>query len=131
MKRIQRKRTKGWKMPENTVYVGRPTKWGNPFYFNFSPSTGQWRCMFEERVIVVCLTKLEAQEYAVKYFEQWFSNEIAEPGTTLHNFRNDSSWIGFSLATIVKRHLRGKDLACWCKEGEPCHADVLLRLANQ
>lgn len=29
--RIQRKRTKGYKMPENTVYVGRPTKWGNPF----------------------------------------------------------------------------------------------------
>lgn len=29
--RIQRKRTKGWKMPENTIYVGRPTKWGNPF----------------------------------------------------------------------------------------------------
>ena len=26
--------------------------------------------------------------------------------------------------------LRGKDLACWCKEGEPCHADVLLELAN-
>lgn len=30
-RRIQRKRTKGWKMPENTVYVGRPTKWGNPW----------------------------------------------------------------------------------------------------
>lgn len=30
-KRIQRKRTKGWKMPEGTVYVGRPTQWGNPF----------------------------------------------------------------------------------------------------
>lgn len=29
--RIQRQRSKGWKMPENTVYVGRPTKWGNPF----------------------------------------------------------------------------------------------------
>jgi hypothetical protein len=29
--RIHRKRSKGWKMPENTVYVGRPTKWGNPF----------------------------------------------------------------------------------------------------
>lgn len=26
--------------------------------------------------------------------------------------------------------LRGKDLACWCKPGEPCHADVLLELAN-
>jgi len=30
MKRIQRKRAKGWKMPPNTVYVGRPSKWGNP-----------------------------------------------------------------------------------------------------
>lgn len=31
MIRVQRKRTKGWKMPPNTVYVGRPTRWGNPF----------------------------------------------------------------------------------------------------
>lgn len=30
-KRIQRKRTKGWKNPPNTIYVGRPTKYGNPF----------------------------------------------------------------------------------------------------
>ena len=29
MKRIQRKRTKGWTMPPNTVYVGRPSRWGN------------------------------------------------------------------------------------------------------
>jgi hypothetical protein len=32
--RIQRKRTKGWRMPPNTVYVGRPTRWGNPFGAN-------------------------------------------------------------------------------------------------
>lgn len=30
-KRIQRKRTKGWHMPEGAVYVGRPGKWGNPY----------------------------------------------------------------------------------------------------
>lgn len=30
-KRIQRKRTKGWRMPPNAVYVGRPTRWGNPY----------------------------------------------------------------------------------------------------
>lgn len=30
-KRIQRKRTKGWRMPEGAVYVGRGSKWGNPF----------------------------------------------------------------------------------------------------
>jgi hypothetical protein len=29
--RIQRQRTKGWRMPENTVYVGRASKWGNPY----------------------------------------------------------------------------------------------------
>jgi hypothetical protein len=31
IKRIQRKRTKNWKAPSGTVYVGRPTRWGNPF----------------------------------------------------------------------------------------------------
>ena len=29
--RIQRKRAKGWRMPSDVVYVGRPTKWGSPF----------------------------------------------------------------------------------------------------
>jgi hypothetical protein len=29
--RIQRKRTKGWRMPEGAVYVGRPSRWGNPW----------------------------------------------------------------------------------------------------
>ena len=30
-RRLQRKRTRGWKTPENAIYVGRPTQWGNPF----------------------------------------------------------------------------------------------------
>ena len=30
-KGIQRKRTKGWRMPPGAVYVGRPSRWGNPF----------------------------------------------------------------------------------------------------
>lgn len=33
MKRIQRKRVKGWRMPEGAKYVGRPTRWGNPYTF--------------------------------------------------------------------------------------------------
>ena len=28
------------------------------------------------------------------------------------------------------RQLRGKNLACWCKLDQPCHADTLLRIAN-
>ncbi len=30
----------------------------------------------------------------------------------------------------IRHCLRGKNLACWCEIGEPCHADVLLRIAN-
>lgn len=54
--RIQRTRKKGFKMPVNTIYVGRPTKWGNPFsieehgrekavelFRNFSESTYLYR----------------------------------------------------------------------------------------
>jgi hypothetical protein len=40
-KRIQRKRTKGWKMPENAVYVGRPSKWGNSVRINNECSPAQ------------------------------------------------------------------------------------------
>lgn len=31
MERIQRRRCRGWRMPADAVYVGRPTRWGNPF----------------------------------------------------------------------------------------------------
>jgi Domain of unknown function (DUF4326) len=30
----------------------------------------------------------------------------------------------------VRRELNGRDLICWCKAGAPCHADVLLAIAN-
>jgi len=30
----------------------------------------------------------------------------------------------------IKQELRGKNLACWCKLSEVCHADVLLEIAN-
>ncbi|MGV7636606.1 DUF4326 domain-containing protein, partial [Mycobacterium kansasii] len=44
-KRIQRKRTKGWRMPEGAVYVGRPTKWGNPFIVDHFRQTPSWRVL--------------------------------------------------------------------------------------
>ncbi len=30
----------------------------------------------------------------------------------------------------VRRDLRGRDLACWCPIGQPCHAELLLQIAN-
>jgi len=42
------------------------------------------------------------------------------------------SWLLEQLATgrLELSPLRGRNLACWCPPGEPCHADVLLELAN-
>lgn len=128
--RIQRKRSKGWKSPPNTVYVGRPTMWGNPFSVRESLYKDHWSVVFEGKSISAeFATKRNAQAEAVRLFEKWFSTEIADIGTELHNFRNKYGWKGFSLACAVNM-LRGKNLSCWCGENEPCHAEVILRLAN-
>jgi hypothetical protein len=86
MKRIQRKRVKGWKMPPNTIYVGRPTKWGN----NFAG------------------TKEGLEQYR---------EHIVGNGKFMRSFNLEE--------------LRGKNLACWCPLDKPCHADILLELANK
>ena len=43
---------------------------------------------------------------------------------------DDGATLRFNVAD-VRRELAGRDLACWCPLDEPCHADVLLRLANE
>ena len=113
--RIQRQRTKGWRMPENTVYVGRPTRWGNPFTFaNDGP-------------------------LALEYFRDLctgvFSTSMRD--NTMRAYRRAEARIyGAAPATLTLAEqaaifLRGKNLACWCPLDQPCHADVLLELANQ
>jgi len=97
-RRIQRKRTRGWKMPPNTVSVCRPGKFGNPFMVS------------EER------TPAEA----VTAFRTWLMVDSCTAGIPE---RKQQILDGL-------RDLRGKNLACYCKEGSPCHADVLLELAN-
>lgn len=39
-------------------------------------------------------------------------------------------FISASTVAEARKELRGKDLACWCKVGDPCHGDVLLKIAN-
>jgi hypothetical protein len=45
------------------------------------------------------------------------------------------SWINHpaqaDVVARIRRDLRGRDLACFCSEHSPCHADVLLLAANQ
>lgn len=110
-KRIQRKRAKGWRMPENAVYVGRPTKWGNPYRV---VETGGIFAVFRE-------TTLGPVPMATAHTERKMAQQEA-----VNLYRRH---VAFRLGSIL-HELRGKDLACWCRLGEPCHADVLIELAN-
>lgn len=87
--RIQLSRAKGWRKPENTVVVSRPSKWGNPY------SVSEF-----------------GAPLAVSNYRAWISGMI-------------------SIGARDISELAGKNLACWCRLGTPCHADVLLELANK
>ena len=97
--RVQRKRTKGWRMPPNTVYVGRPTKWGNPF------RAGYENIMLPGRLVA-------DKRHAWRLFQ---AHAPLSP----------------KLVLSAKAELRGKNLACYCQLDQPCHADVLLEIANE
>ena len=96
-------------MPEGAVYVGRPSKWGNPFKPDDAIEAG------------FAQGKADAPKVCVDAFEDWLKHRAFDwPfGDELREAMLDG------LGT-----LRGKDLACWCPLGQPCHADVLLKLAN-
>jgi len=105
--RVQRKRSKGWRMPENTVSVGRETPFGNPFVVNPRVTPGSKSGVAYYAVPTV--------EDAVECFALMLKEKT--PGMIELNER-------------IKRELAGKNLACWCKQGAPCHADILLEIAN-
>ncbi|XTZ18962.1 DUF4326 domain-containing protein [Micromonospora echinospora] len=77
-------------MPTGAVYVGRPTRWGNPFRGDTPASKAD----------------------AVRMFRVWAAT---------HPDYTDA----------VRTELAGKTLACWCPLDQPCHADELLRIANE
>jgi hypothetical protein len=105
--RVQRKRTKGWRMPENTVSVCRPGRWGNPWRVG---GTG-WTIESGGYINREPHGPLTVEE-CVASFRHSTEHQIAE----------DPEYLA---------ELRGKDLACWCPMDQSCHADVLLELANK
>lgn len=109
--RIQRKRTRGWKMPPNSIYVGRPTRWGNPAVV-YSWAHTHLVCR-DEVLLTRCDDKRAAMEQAVNYYKDMLNNMSESE-------RDD-----------FISPLRGKNPACWCALDEPCHADILLELANR
>jgi len=99
-KRIQRKRTRGWKMPENAMSVTRPGRYGNPW------KIGQ---RIDDDCVPNGYTILDGPT-CLELFENHCTSRLMD----------DPKWL---------EPLRGKDLACFCPPDQPCHADVLLKLA--
>ena len=111
--RVQLSRKKGWRMPENTVKVSRPGLWGNPFICDdaaVAVEAYRRHCQGGTQVFSMGPGKLQ------------FAKGI-HPNTLHWNW---PQWMRENIGA-----LRGKNLACWCRLGEPCHADVLLELANR
>lgn len=109
--RLQRSRRKGSKLVSPNglpvVCVSRGTKWGNPFKASdFMGEDG----------------KPGNKRLAVERFRLW-----------LHGCYFYETDLNIRLKIVLDSigELRGKNLACWCKIGEPCHADVLLEIANE
>lgn len=100
--RIQLSRTKGWRKPAGAVVVSRPSKWGNPFAIGRDLSFP---------------------------FSEMFGPVVRDRAHAVEIFR-EYARIRVGYADLARRELADCDLACWCPIGEPCHADVLLELAN-
>ncbi len=127
MKRIQRKRTKGWRMPDNALYVGRPSKWGNP-------------------LMLVGDTLYVDASYRRKVLFPWavLSGKYADASDMMHYFwlvaggkirryvNPDLQYWSDHFAALDYGELWGKDLACWCPlTTQHCHADILIELAQK
>lgn len=157
-KRIQRQRTRGWRMPEGAVYVGRPSKWGNPFQLHDGRVSGlvrepgaltgqSWE--FEGRIsadgarhdyhrpdgrITVCHVRYATPAEVVELFRRAL---LGEPDAAIAAAWGRGARPVKPTVEQVRAELAGRDLCCWCPLVDasgnpvPCHADVLLEVANK
>lgn len=89
-------------MPPNTKHVGRPSYWGN-YHFDEKIKS------LDDRVWIEDYGEVTVREAFNIMVREW------------QDVTNFSEWI---------EPLRGKNLACWCLLDRPCHADLLLEIAN-
>ena len=101
-------------MPEGAVYVGRPTKWGNPWVVRAVVDgcvVDGWRLYLNDRPLCASSDRDELLAAAVEAHSEWIERLLRHHPDELDE-------------------LAGRDLACWCPLDQPCHVDTLLRLAN-
>lgn len=120
--RIQLHRTAGWRKPEGAVVVSRPSRWGNPFAIQIADCAMGGRCW---RVITpdgqLWAQHLDTRGDAARAAVDLFALHIGPMGS----YEYDQETL-----ERLTSELAGRDLACWCPPGQPCHADVLLEIAN-
>jgi len=136
--RIQLCRRKGWRLQTasrdlnglSAVDVARPSKWGNPFRvfgkneYLYSDASHRREILYQY-IIFDLDQDIEANRatpaMAVEHYRRWVLGEFKDnPNVRPCPFTVED----------IRRELGGKNLACWCKLGTPCHADVLLEMAN-
>lgn len=101
-------------MPEGAIYVGRPSKWGNPY-------------TIEEFGL-----ELSLNLYAMSIQGCWVPGFLPDHLVTTAYEIHCAFLKTFDQTPLEDMYyeLRGRDLACWCSLDQGCHADVLLELAN-
>lgn len=130
-KRIQRRREKGWRMPPGAVCVTRPGLLGNPFTLAAAIEAGFLEPNAPPR---------ERGSFLAGCFDHWLTDGLCGWWQGPESERRRAE----VLARLPE--IRGRDLACWCRlcelhrdglpagetcpDCEPCHADILLALAN-
>lgn len=104
-------------MPDGAIYVGRPSRWGNPF------EVGRFG---RERSIALFRNALTGYWTPSLFTDDEPDDLVGDAYRTFHWMREARR-----RSDIARLDLRGQDLACWCPLDQPCHADVLLELANR
>jgi hypothetical protein len=106
-RRIQRRRTKGWRLPDNAVIVSRPSRYGNHCKVALMQEMGY----------------ADPHAAAAANFRTWLDGDRFGAPTDDADRRRAVILAGLP-------DLRGKDLACTCPPDKTCHADYLLDRAN-
>lgn len=119
--RIQMSRQRPWRAEHpDAVIVDRRTKWGNPYRWqDVRPGEHGIRTADGHLLVYVTMSPETAKEIVVELF-----------GTALRGEDRPESFDGYPSVEEIRAELAGKDLACWCDLDTPCHADVLLEIAN-
>lgn len=102
-------------MPENAKYVGRPTKWGNPFRLTvdgFIQCYSTNRTILDPWIMWSYSNGFETKDI-VELYSLWLKGELKAKAPYLPT-------------PPSIEELKGKDLACFCSLYEPCHVDAIL-----